>query len=369
MFLILQPCIPKYRLPFYQKVAELAPKLIKILSSDFDADGLKSVATNSSGIEFEYCLKEHRLFFGKLLWQQGIPFKSLNNYQGIVITGNPRYLSNYLVLLICKLKGKPVYWYGQGWSAKTSNLSFKIRLSIMKLFDGVILYTESDFEKVREHFSDLSRLTYLNNGLDYNSIQKNLKIALEEPTPLKVAREDQLNLVFIGRINEKSNLLFVLKALQKTDLPIHFTIIGDGELLGACENLTFPSSVSVEFTGALYEESHIAKHLAHCDFFVYGGAVGLSLIHAFSYNVPAIVHSNKKEHMPEIAALTEGENGLCFEKLDMQSFLNTLSKAFSVKTAGELSRYKANSGRVAKEKFNVNFMASQLVDFLERSPR
>ena len=31
------------------------------------------------------------------------------------------------------------------------------------------------------------------------------------------------------------------------------------------------------------------------------GAVGLSLIHAMAYGLPCLVHSNRLQHMPEIA--------------------------------------------------------------------
>ena len=64
----------------------------------------------------------------------------------------------------------------------------------------------------------------------------------------------------------------------------------------------------------LSNEEEISKLYNFCRCFVYPGEVGLSIIHAMSYGLPAIIHNNINHHNPEHAAFTNEVNGLVFDE-------------------------------------------------------
>jgi glycosyltransferase involved in cell wall biosynthesis len=72
----------------------------------------------------------------------------------------------------------------------------------------------------------------------------------------------------------------------------------------------------VRWLGEIYDEEELAPWFRASTCFVYPGSVGLSLIQALGYGLPAITHDNRLLHNPEIAALEDGANGLTFPKGD-----------------------------------------------------
>lgn len=363
MFLLLQPCIPKYRVPFYIEIERKHQSLLHVSAAMKDQGGLKSTAKKTDGFSFDYNLRDNTFLFGKLSWQTGLSLKDLSCYEGYIVTGNPRYISNLFLWFYAKFTNKKIYWYGQGWSANTTKFSYFIRLLMMKCFDGTILYTETECKQMFNSRLKPKKMTFLNNGLDFDYIQECKMIRLKESHDIQ-SNNDTLNLLFIGRLNEKSKVDFILNSLSHYENRVVLNIIGDGDLFPLLENIELPSNIIVNFLGAIYDEIDIATQMNRADYFIYGGAVGLSLIHAFSYGVPAIIHNEVTMHMPEVSAFREGVNGLFFTNSNMESLCQTLDKAIEFKKSGYSKKMGKNAESLVKAEFNVGFMANQMIEFL-----
>ena len=356
--IFIQPVLAKYRVDFFEELNKSYPTHVHY--SKFDFLGVKSV--EDTNIRFAKKLIGNFISFaGRLYWQKGVNLYSYHQDDIVVISGNPRVVNHMLLLLICKLRNIPVIWWGQGWTAGSHGLMSKLRLKLMSIADGVAVYTENEACKL-DH---LNRVVGLNNGLDIDfirTISKSIKINQENKQC-----PETLNILYIGRLTEKSNINLLIASLTLINRDFHLHIIGDGQLKPSIENFIKNNKLDSKVTlhGALYNESQIAEIANNCDCFVYPGAVGLSLIHAFAYGLPAIIHNYSHDHMPEFSAFVEGWNGISFTQNDKYS----LAKAIDSIDEKSLITMKKNAYDTVSFTYNTKDMAvrfSKLIRSLQK---
>ena len=138
--------------------------------------------------------------------------------------------------------------------------------------------------------------------------------------------KSQIVLITIGRVINKAGFDFLLSALlclKTNGIKFKMHIVGGGECLSFYQNLSNEMGLAeqVEWHGPIYEECNIQKIMHESDLFVYGGSVGLSLIHAFSYGIPGIIHDDLNFHNPEALMLVNNYNGLLYKKNDINDFV------------------------------------------------
>jgi glycosyltransferase involved in cell wall biosynthesis len=362
-FLFVQPCIPTYRVPFFRSLNTALSGELLVIASKEDVDGLPSDVDKTAGFRFNLTLEERYLFRRKFFVQSGICKNNLKNAKVVVVTGNLRCLSNWLLLFKSKVYGFRILWWGQARTSGSSYLMFIVKLVVAKLYDGMILYTEREFEYVKRSIFSNKKLTYLNNGLDLNRI--NSLYNEYDLTSQATSSEDIIKLVFIGRVNPKSNITLLLSALVNVDIPVKLLVIGDGSELEHSKRFAEKYKLNVSFLGSIYKETALAEVMCSSDAFVYPGAVGLSLIHAFSYRLPAIVHNNHLEHMPEFCAFENDYNGYGFERGSATSLAKSIEKMYRLKLSGGISTFRENAFQTVNNKYNVDFMANQMSKFIE----
>ncbi len=347
---VVQPVIPHYRVPFFKSLITVN-KNINFYASDVDDIGVESV--NKKIFNYIY-LGEICNFFG-IIWQVNIfkVVKKLEKDDILIINGNPRYLSNLALMLAARIVGCKLVWWGQGWSSKTSRLTLYIRSFLMKFVDVVLLYTD----KEKELFQNLSirhKLYSLNNGLDNTEIKKHVLSYLPD-------KRDN-SILFIGRLTNKSRLEILIKALASIDKNIALNVIGNGPNFDAYRGLAIELGLEnrVSFFGAITNEEEIANIANSSKIFVYPGDVGLSLIHAFNYGLPAIVHSSTSQHMPEISCFTSGGTGEFFEINNIASLSNAIESLMNSNV--ELIRYSCECKKRVSESYNIESMVSRFFE-------
>lgn len=361
--LVIQPCIPEYRTSLYENITQIGDVDLYVKASKTDVDGLSSISLIDKNFKADLSLSEHYLFKKKLIVQKGLKLNELKKFDVVVITGNPRYINNYVYILYCRILGIKIIWWGQGWSANSSKLSYTIRMAISRIANGFIFYTDNEREISKKNIFYNKNSTALNNGLDLVKIDSAIK---KNASKICKGVSEILNLVFIGRVNNKSNILFLLESLLRIDFQIKLTVIGDGELLKQAQEFCDKNKlINVKFEGAIYNEDSLAKILLVQDCFIYPGAVGLSLIHAYLYSLPAIVHSNYREHMPEVIAFDDNKNGFCFKKDSIDSLLNILNQTYKLKVKGELITYGKRGREIAEHNYTTQSMAHRFSRFIK----
>ena len=81
----------------------------------------------------------------------------------------------------------------------------------------------------------------------------------------------------------------------------------------------------LHWVGPVYDEAELAPWLCAADLFVYPSNVGLSLIHAFNYALPAVVCAPLSAHNPEVVALTDGVNGRLAAALSAEALATSIA--------------------------------------------
>ncbi|WP_181314901.1 glycosyltransferase family 4 protein [Photobacterium phosphoreum] len=351
-----QPAVPKYRVPFFNKIKDKVNIHVFTASKDF-----LNVKTIYSDVDVSITGDFLSLFKNKLFWMKGLPlYKAYNLDDIVVINGNPRIINYMILFCVLKLRGIKTVWWGHGWSAGSYGLSSKFRLLIMKLLsDYQLFYTDLEKKSINGKYNYA-----LNNGLEsevYEILIKNSGLTRNLPS-----MNARLDLVFIGRITEKSNFKLLLQALSTVKNKIHLNVIGTSDDIDKyklyAEDLNI--SQNIHWYGEVFDDLEITKIMLNSHAFIYAGSVGLSLIHAFNYGLPAIIHSSSKHHMPEYAAFSEGVNGFSFKENDAESLSAVIDNMATIPDA-EYEKLSINSYQTVKKTFNISDMSERFLKMIE----
>ena len=101
-----------------------------------------------------------------------------------------------------------------------------------------------------------------------------------------------------------------------------------------------------------------------CRLFAYAGEVGLSLLHGMSFGLPAIVHSDRWRHMPEIAAFLDGVTGRSFAYGDAEGLAHAIADLMD--DAEALNAYSKAARERVEDTFNTKDMARRFVEMVRR---
>ena len=352
--IFVQPALPKYRVDFFKRLSLRYDESLKVYFSS--SSSLKSLEINEF---YNWALELDPIYvlpyLAHLEWQPNIIGLKINKGDILILSGNPRQVSTLVLLLKAKLKGVKVVWWGQYWSSTSKRWRQILRFIPMSLSNALLFYTDTEIKSFKTDalaFGKKKLIAALNNGIDITEI-KRFKIEYR-------ADERSLSLLFIGRLTEKCKLNLAFKALHKlgSDSPtLH--IIGSGEeqktLLKLSEQLNITKYI--HWHGTITDEMEISKIANNCKAFLYPGEVGLSLIHAMAYGLPAIVHNDRRRHMPEIAAFTNHLTGTDFKMDDVDSLCQTLT--FILNDDQNLNYYSKNSYSTIKNHFTTEIMVER----------
>lgn len=352
--IVVQPEIPGYRRDFFSRVyRELGSTFRVIYSADSHEAIVDEPWASAVGAR-------HRIW-GGLEWQEAVASFPLQRGDIFVIPANPRQLSSVALLVKAKLSGAKVILWGHFWSSTSLYWRFYLRMQILSAADAVLFYTDNEVDEYHGWSGKTKcRLVVgLNNGINVDAVRA-VRRAYD---PAK----RQPALMFIGQLTDKAQLALLLEALTfEVAQTASLDIIGWGakgpELQQLADTLYLRDRI--RWHGAQSNEATIAGIANECQAFVYPGEVGLSLIHGMAYGLPAIVHQDRWQHMPEIAAFTVGETGRTFVPGDARSLADAIGAALSEPEV--LQRQSEACIRRAETRFNTAEMAARFVGLIER---
>ena len=107
--------------------------------------------------------------------------------------------------------------------------------------------------------------------------------------------------------------------------------IGNGSEYGKLKSLVDHLNITdqVWFYGACYDERTNAELIVNADLCVAPGNVGLTAMHSMVFGCPVISHNDFKWQMPEFESIIQGKTGDFFEKDNIDSLCDTISKWFT----------------------------------------
>jgi len=322
---IIQPIIPAYRVPLFERLSRLPDIDLTVQASAAMPNGQASIRRMSFDNSTESLMK--RVLWTRLLWQQGLTQKKVSKPGDVlVLCGDLHYLSNLLMAWRARRAGAGIIWWGHSWSTTTTLLSASIRHRVMRVLPDVVL-VYSDVERtriLREGFAP-ERLFATNNAIDIEPIQQ-ATARLDCGARARILAAAGLTgcrlLLFCSVLNSKTNLDMAIRMLTLGGFSSpewRLVVVGDGPMRGAYEQLARARGVAerVHWLGAMTDQEKLAPWFLSAEALIYPGNIGLSLLHAFAYGLPVVTHHRAKHHGPEFAAMQDGKTGYLFREGDV----------------------------------------------------
>ena len=139
-----------------------------------------------------------------------------------------------------------------------------------------------------------ARTTIIPNGVDTRRFRPNA-------APREKLKDKYLNILYVGRIDERKGLTYLLDAFKKvqneTAVPIRLLIAGTGELEKLCRQKVKKEKIrNAVFLGYI-KEAELAKVYAEADIFcspaIFGESFGVVLLEAMASGLPVVAFANE----------------------------------------------------------------------------
>jgi phosphatidylinositol alpha-mannosyltransferase len=158
---------------------------------------------------------------------------------------------------------------------------------------GVAPMTLSTFKNYK------GQKTVIPNGID-------LKKFNSKVPPIKKFSDEKINILFVGRIEKRKGLIYLLKAfkiLQKTPLfgqkkgGARLIIVGEGELKEDCQNYVRENNLKEVYFEGKITGKELVSYYTSCDIFcspaIFGESFGLVLLEAMACGKPVVAFANE----------------------------------------------------------------------------
>jgi glycosyltransferase involved in cell wall biosynthesis len=330
--IIIQPGIPHYRVPFFDRLGKYLDGKLRILHSG------SKVATTSVAFEDEIVPKVE----AGVLETQWISDKHLRQADVIVTPINVRTLSN-VWLGIRPHSQKLLYW---GHGLGTCFIANHVRRWLSARADGVILYGEEGHQKLETIGIPASKLFVAPNTIDVPNAE------FDPETPRR-------SFLFVGRLQRRKRIDLLLRNFAKVqnDLPdeISVEIVGDGDIEAELKELALTLGISDRtiFWGRILDDTKLKQIFRRSLAYVSPGHVGLGTLHSFAYGVPVVTQLPLSRHSPEVYNINDGQTGILYHPKNTS--LASILVRFS--TSDVSSQY----GRAAYEYYSTQRRLEQMV--------
>jgi glycosyltransferase involved in cell wall biosynthesis len=356
---VVQPALPAYRHDFFSRLHERYGDRFEVA---YSPTSLGILTCDNDSLAWARRLGPLRdLGFG-LNWQDGALRLPISQGDVLIVSGAPRTLSTLLLLAKARFRGAKTVWWGHYWSSTSRTWRFLLRLLLMRMADAVLFYTDAEVSEYHRLTGARDRrpLAALNNGLHLDMVRLHRR-------PYIAATRGR-EILFIGRLTEKASLGLLLEAMARPEslegLRLHVVGSGSTETALRTQASELGLDERVSWHGATLDEEKIAETANRCLAFVYPGEVGLSLIHALAYGLPAVVHDERWRHMPEIAAFGENRTGRVFRAGRSEDLTRVLAELLDDTAA--LDQYSREGLAVTETSYNTQDMARRFSELVEQ---
>ena len=286
------------------------------------------------------------LEFRKVKWQKGILKYAFRKYNAYIVIGDPSIGSIWLLMIICKILGKPVYVWAHGWYGRETMLKTIIKKAFYALSAGVLLYGTYAKRMMIQVGIPEKKLHVIYNSLDYKSqLDQRAKI-VTEPLYQYHFKNNNPNLIFVGRLSKVKKLDMIIDAMvMAKDMGFVYNCIfvGDGEELAFLKNKVLESGLenNVWFYGKSYDEGELSRLIYNADLCVSPGNIGLTAMHSLVYGCPIVTHDNFPYQGPEFEAIVPNKTGMFFKYGHVDSLCEAINRWFALNLDREEVRQMA----------------------------
>lgn len=318
--------------------------IYKLIDKEYDCDwyfGYDTAGIKEMDIS---CLKHVKRFrvigdTSRIFWNVGILrllFK--RKYQTYFMLMESRCITDWIFywLAFKFFKKKKFYIWTHGWYGKETEREAKMKLWLYRNVSGTFVYGDRAKELLINEGIPAEKIFAIHNSLDYDKqLELRNTIVSSEIYKNHFGNNNPV-IIFIGRLTKVKQLDMLVNAvdnLRQKGESYNLVLIGDGEererLEQRVESLGLKDKVW--FYGACYDEKSNAELIFNADLCVAPGNIGLTAMHVLMFGCPAISHSDFAWQMPEFEAIKAGETGDFFERNNVDSLSDTISKWFAKK--------------------------------------
>ncbi|MBX3380688.1 MAG: glycosyltransferase family 4 protein [Phycisphaeraceae bacterium] len=367
---LLQPALPKYRLPVFRELASRQGIDFQLFySADEPVKNVTPEGFKGQPIASRLLLKRPRL-----IWRQAqIDLVDPSRFDILMAGWNTRYLTLVPSLLLAKKRGIPAILWGHGYSKNESFSRRFIRDSTGNLATAILFYGATARNRFVERNGRGERAFVAPNSLDQREIQSARQYWLERPEELRRFKEQHgllpgPVLLFVSRLVPENHTEMLVRAgaMLRKDYPdIKIVIIGGGDEENNLRAIAKECAIDdrTVFTGAIYDEPALAPWFMSSDLFVYPRNIGLSLLHAMGYGLPVITTDYEPSWAPEVDALKPWINGMTYQDRSVDALAHIVGAVLSDRD--RLDRMKASALRTATEDYSL----TKMVDGMEAAIR
>ena len=309
----IQPIIPHYRKDIVSNLLDT-----KYFTSYFITS--KKYLTNTS-VSFEnkrvldgLIFRSFKVFNHTFYWLQGVTkyLKEINP-NIIVFTGYDPHMIHiqFLFFKYVFFSKTKILWWSQGNTGKQGLLGKIIRSFFYKNATGILAYSKQSKKNLIQMGVKKNVIKVVNNSIprdDYAFLHLSVLEKRKEQKTIS-----KIRLISVGKLTYLKRLDLLVDAvaeLKQKNIDVICNIIGLGaeeqNLKVKIKQLNLQNEIIMH--GAKYG-SDLNQLFFESDIYVLPGAVGLSILHAFSYGLPMITSDDFTLHCPEIELLSKGENG------------------------------------------------------------
>lgn len=328
-----QGCIPNYRRAFYERLAKIPGREYVVFHGDPEP-GSGVIAAKPPFPFANVCVRNRfwRVLGRSVVYQPVLTRITSGGFDALIIGHEFKYIASFALLLLFRLQGKPVLFWGFG---PTNDLLYErrsylgravtrwvgtIKRKVIALASGFLVYTVTGVDYVIRAGMPRERIVVINNTIDVTAE----RVAYERAQSLDRAElrrrigisADAIVFLFIGRLTSPKRVDWLIDAvkalLARAQQKIEVLIVGGGPEEARLQR-SAAGAAWCRFLGPVDAPGLLAEIFRVSDAVVIPGYVGLAVNHAFAHGIPLIT-CRSELHSPEIDYVRDGYNGLILEE-------------------------------------------------------
>jgi glycosyltransferase involved in cell wall biosynthesis len=370
-----QGCVPSYRRAFYERLGKNRARDYVVFHGQPEPGS--GIAAAPAPFRFQNVEVRNRFWriLGRSLIYQPVFLKIAGGrFDALVVGHEVKYLANLALILLFRLRGKPVllWGFGQNLDVRKEGRSLLGRwvggavraaqVRMLRLATDFLAYTSRGADHAMRSGMGCDRVTVLNKTID-TSAEVAAHARAQSLDRARLRRDFGLSpeavvFLFVGRLNEAKRvdaLIEAVRALRQPrpqeaePTPVEVLVVGSGPAQSELRNLA-RGEAWCRFLGQVQESDALGRIFRASDAIVIPGYVGLAVNHAFAHGLPVITCQSEL-HSPEIEYVEPGINGLILPSLD-ELAAGLLVFASSV----ELRRSLSAGALLSREKLDLRHM-------------
>jgi len=306
--IVIEPVLAHYRRDLYKYLLDCKDFQFEIIAGS-EYQGIESLEAHDSFHTFSYF--SFKFFKHYFYFLKGCIRYVFSRKPFLILCKGADFHQIHTIILFILYRiilRREFYWWTHATTGKQGRFGVAIRRMIYRAASGNLVYSKKGLDTFVSLGVTQSNVHIISNAFnreDYGYLNRELSASNSQDGTLRI--------LFSGRIFKERKLEILIHAISllinKYGIIVMCSIVGGGEvkeLKKLSQELDIEEAV--QFPGAKYGKD-VYNYFDATDLLVYPGPIGLALLHAYSFGVPAITSDNLEEQMPEIELLSPGLTG------------------------------------------------------------